>query len=451
MLISTLAEPFPNSTIFRQAGLQLHLRSSCPHYKYVVLVNALFSMNKYVKRDTGATYHMFQKFITYNFITCDGLENQLLSFKAYVSPFQPMLWICIIVFFVCVWIFLSGLFRFINLKYNTPVTLLSVLLEQPISKAMSRATGIKILLASIYMMSVVLTNSYRGIVTTSLIVPVIPKTLETFDEALDQGYNFLQALPARSDQIYSVVLRDTPKRNIPQNNIHQVALDFLNNISNFNAGISEILKPNSSVDLKFRKKLKDITTRLRVPQNFPNTTTEMELSKCNKTIYVDVNDNLDQIIFDMKSSGQVKGVYKGKELFLVQRSAWRLGNIEWDQTNILAYRSQAIVHSGIEQYWDDWFNVRPLKESLRKFETADEGRAQPLSKKTLLSTFLIHFSMLFICFAIFILENFLMSTLVARLWLVENTMLFFLSQFTKVMANRNSLIALDITMKKTRL
>ena len=410
-LLSILAEPFPNSTILKLGGMDR--RSSCPSYKHVILVNTLFKTDDYSKRDIGECYDFFHKVTSYNFITCDGLENQLLSFKAYVSPFQSMVWICIIVIFVCVSIFLSGLFKWIYLQDNPPFTLLSILLEQPVSTAVSRGAGMKILLASVYMTSVVLTNSYRGIVTTSLTFPVTPKSLETFDEALVQGYNFLQVLPP-----YSVTIYNHSRWNALNSNAsHQVALDFLNNIAFFKASISATLKLNSSVDLKFRKKLKDVTTRLRLPQNFPNMTSEIELSKCNKTIYVDFDDNLDQIIFNMKSSDQANKMYRGKESFLKQSYAWRMERIDWDQNNVLEFRSQAITSSGIEQYWDNRLQVQALADLLRKLDNStDEDGPQPLTKKFLLSILLIYLSLLSLSLGICMVESFVVTCFLSDIW-----------------------------------
>jgi hypothetical protein len=160
-----------------------------------------------------------------------------------------------------------------------------------------------------------------------------------------------------------------------------------------------------------RTKLQRILGELGLPQGFPNITFQMEVSRCSKSIYVDHDYQLDQFRTEILRNGRLKSaLYKGKESFQKKLYSWSISNAEWDRTEMISRRINAISYSGIFKHIDDIYRTYKMKSQLRKldklFRETKEGQTRPLAlKTTIISVFLIYLGCVSVCISVLVTEK----------------------------------------------
>ncbi len=138
----------------------------------------------------------------------------------------------------------------------------------------------------------------------------------------------------------------------------------------------------------------------------------MEISKCNKSIYVDNNYQLDKFraeVLRLGNGNSKSKLYKGMESFQKKLFSWRIEKMNWDRTGLISKRWSALSHSGIFNQLDYVYRTGKMKSQIRKLETlfeVKEEAVRPLAlKSTIISIFIIYLTSLAFCISVLLVEN----------------------------------------------
>jgi hypothetical protein len=340
-------------------------------------------------------------------LTCDGKEEYL-SFRAYASPFAPSLWAGLILTLLLL-SFIHKAFLHVKMRggrgTGAGVDLLvpSIFLEQPpqFLKALLNYKSFNVLLISLLFSALVITNSYKSIVTTDLTAPFVSTRVNTFEEAVKRGYKILPPVHEHLKSIkksryftWKRLLNMSPLKRSLQWNI-------------------EYLQKQNNESEKLLRKLRGILNLLEIPDGFPNVTFEMEIGKCNTSIYVNYHLPLNYFRMEILSNGDtVSPLYIGKDSFLKELYTWSILRMEWDRTDMVRTRVRAIFHSGLSQYLEYVYKLSRMEAEVRrverklKLEADDKDEIKPLTlESNLLSIFVIYLTCVTLSIVAFILEN----------------------------------------------
>jgi hypothetical protein len=134
-------------------------------------------------------YTFFGREISYNFITCHPAEKYI-SFYIYTRPFGALLWLGIFTTLLSVSIWLKVGIRLLSLRDEVVLMAYKFLLEQGVwfSTKMRQNFKFRLVLGSTLLCCLVLTNSYRGILTSDMVergLKIIIRTVKNYDARAD--------------------------------------------------------------------------------------------------------------------------------------------------------------------------------------------------------------------------------------------------------------------------
>jgi hypothetical protein len=261
------------------------------------------------------------------------------------------------------------------------------------------------------MASLVLTNSYKSVVTTDLTAPFSNKRLETFDDVMRLAYKVLPPL----NSFMAAMMRSIEEFNANETIERQVKRETTRLIlrqSHLTEALqTEVSSPNTLPRIRIMSQR--MLNLIGAPENFPEVSFQMEIRKCNKSIYVDNDYQLDQFRTDalILGSGNLRSMlYKGKESFQKKLFSWRVIRMEWDRTGLISKRWSAISHSGIFSQLDYVYRSGKMKSQIRKVEKLFVGKVEesvrPLAlKSTVLSIFILYLASVCFCLSSLLAEN----------------------------------------------
>jgi len=364
---------------------------------------------------------------SFNFITC-AESKAYITLEDFHQGFTLDFWVVAILSFILIVLLLLISFKCYRLADGAVLILAKVILEQGfrLSETLKMHNGFKIFLSSFLLVSLILTNLYRGEVTKNMTAPFPQEQLKSVQEAVDKGLRILVPIPNTNEHPWQndwIRIMEANRHNktgdAPN---HSTNLEFLfyhftanymrysylirafamdiTGLGEFNSTTSERRHPG------MLKSLKIIGVR-------PDSADlELELMKCNNTIYVDEKFKLDAIMMKAKQINPKNAtkLYYGSDEFLPHNSFWMMGPILFDRINVIHTRMQSILHSGIfdHAYEGVW---SPNYKSKSKFITAltkdDDGSAvRQLSMQTnmVIGVFYIYGTCISACFLIIFLE-----------------------------------------------
>jgi hypothetical protein len=197
----------------------------------------------------------------------------------------------------------------------------------------------------------------------------------------------------------------------PYNTKEEKVSETLISLSFFTESLEEEDESLNSVPGNWTKAQR-ILGQLGIPEGFLNVTFQMEVSRCNESIYVDHDYQLDQFRIEILRNGRLKStLYKGKESFQKEFYSWSISNMEWDRTEMISKRINSLSHSGIFKHLDDVYRIYKMKSRLRNLEkmfrnSKGIGSALPLAlSSTIISLFLIYLGSISICISVLIAEK----------------------------------------------
>jgi len=327
----------------------------------------------------------------YNFITCDG-RVPFLSFASFYLPFQLNLWISMSVSYIFVFLFLSGAFRYLSLRERPLTMLYSIIFEQNLylSKASQKIDGLKFCLVSVLLITLLLTNLYRGSLTSDLTATIPSTRLKYVNEAVDKAFKVLFPVVKGSFLYYKVV--ETQLR-IPKN--ATAARDYLLDLaaydSNFIAALIGSIEGSNKLNYQTVADAIDI-------QWAWNYSVEENIMGCNKTMYIGSPLELNRMLEVIQRVGNRKKLYTGTDKYLSHPLAWIFPHMSWDRMEIVRKGFQAVIQSGIFEHFHE--NV---VTSYRCYE-APVIRSLSTDSGFILSTLVIYATSIAISVAAFVYE-----------------------------------------------
>ncbi len=416
-IVSIVAEPFPNSTAFyvdqfwKLEGNCAELREKSRYQKPEITVST--GQELLLHYDYSAYLILYEE--AYNFLTCDGVEDYL-SFEAYASPFDQSSWIGILISSLISLLFLQAFIYFKRIPTRLIILLPSVFLEQPpqIPTKLLKHRSFKYLLISLLVAATVLTNSYKSVVTTGLTAPFSNNRVESFEKVVRLAYKILPPFDEFQVQVTRLIWERIANASVELQENLELGLtkQFL-----YSSHLSStLLNDISLLPIRYREKRMQSQRMLNligVPENFPYVSFEMEISKCNKSVYVDYDYQLDKFRAEVLilTKGKLRSkMYKGKESFQKQSFSWLIEKMEWDRTEMVSKRWSALSHSGIFSHFNDIYRIEKVKSQMRIIEklfgAEEEELVRPLTlKSTVISIFIVYFIFISFCTCILFAEK----------------------------------------------
>ena len=155
------------------------------------------ALNRAIREQDGYKFYIAE--VSHNFMTCDG-NTEYMGFSFYTKPFQDTLWITILVVFTVLTLLLRFIFLRFKIKDNSALFFVRILIEQDMclsNKLMQLGNSFKILIIIFLLVGIVLTNGYKGIVTSNLTAPLPSTKMEKILNAALGGYSILIPFPER--------------------------------------------------------------------------------------------------------------------------------------------------------------------------------------------------------------------------------------------------------------
>ncbi|CAG7727462.1 unnamed protein product, partial [Allacma fusca] len=306
----------------------------------------------------------------FNFITCVS-PDETTNVQVYLDPFDMNIWIGLLLSCIIFAFIFWRLSRSTSTSFNSLFLVLSVLVENcKLPEIFTRRPLVRVVVGIFFVFAMIVENSYKGKITASVTAPKPKKNLETFDDLL-QGFRIYSPISEKV-QPYShnrasweIVLEmkrralDTQKNQIQ--NQHVSSSGFSNLIhyrpllTQFGMEIFVVLAyavtVNSSAKYRDISQLHRILRMEAVPEGFPDVSIEEEVSKCNKSVFVDFDDQLDQFV-PAFSKGTTSPFIKGKENFLQQRLGWTFQNENKCGGLLSRFIKRFLADSGIESWME---------------------------------------------------------------------------------------------------
>jgi len=137
----------------------------------------------------GGSGKLFQplEMSRYSLLTCYGRRRDTTNFEDYVAPFQTSLWLSLIPFLFLIVIALKLILAPLAYGDSIWLIIISFLLEHslPISSSLERKSQFRLIFLLFLIMGIILSNGYKGIVTTSVIMPFNVRGIESLDKIIN--------------------------------------------------------------------------------------------------------------------------------------------------------------------------------------------------------------------------------------------------------------------------
>jgi len=337
-------------------------------------------------------YIFFPQQTHYNFITCDG-SFSFLSFRCFWLPFKPHLWLTLSVSFAFLLMFLKLAFRHLKLSDSSLLILYSIVLDQNvcICTGKRKICGLKYCFASVLLTTLILTNLYRGSLTSDLTASIPTFKLKFVDEAVGKGYKVLVPVVNQSSLHYHYV--NNPElfpefKNVKEERDWKLYIVAYSH--NFIAALINSLQKIGKQS--YQKLYHNIDIQLEI-----NYSIEHHLILCNKTMYMGSPNELDEMLQAIDRVGPTRIFYKGMDEYLTHPLAWVFTGMSFDRLHVVHKGFQAVIHSGIFELFhrSDVASEQIVGSALKALST-DSG--------FIISTLVIYFSLLLVCFVVLVVE-----------------------------------------------
>jgi len=344
-----------------------------------------------------------RKKMSFNFITCAG-SHEYITFAGFVQPYSPNLWAVAVICFAFLSIGLRGIFKRQDLEDAAAFFVAKVLLEQDLSltSKLKHMGGFKWLLASTLFGGIVLTNSYRGQVTTNMMAPMPRSQLETVSEVLEKGLKIL--LPMKGLGPPFGILQEKEYQENSSNLTLKWEFISLNSLTSspFLKALMVSLGDNwqsaATIQTKHPRLLESLTPILS-PQNL-EAALLVELLKCRDTVYIDEILQLDDTFLKFTATGlnAVQHLYYGTDNYMSNPNFWSMGPTLFDRNNLVRNRFQSMIHSGILEWQTEGVETEVFSTRNRVIKFVARHKLRAPVPMSLNSNLLIGIFMLFAIF-----------------------------------------------------
>jgi len=238
------------------------------------------------------------------------------------------------------------------------IPLLMLVLEQNdiLTSKVRNYSGFKWFLMGLVLGLIVLTNNYKGILTADTTSPTPNTYLTRTEEALEKGYDIIVQIPKAYRKMYANMLLSG------YNRLDQLKMEYIARCNLYQEGYSALLDSllhftNPTLDDKenmmkiaFTIKAYEKAFRSVSFTYSPEISTEEELAKCNKSIFVGDELELEEMSLLVSSVKASRPIYSGTDKFITHSRVLEIGPISWDRMGRIHTRSQCVIHSGIFKF-----------------------------------------------------------------------------------------------------
>jgi hypothetical protein len=341
----------------------------------------------------------YDKKFSYNFLSCANVGDVDL-YSTYAQPFTKVVWIFGLVACTAMAVVFKYLYHRKVYVVETVVMVIGILLEQGIgqSKKLTISNRVRRILIILLFTYLILTNTYRGKITTDLIAPLLKPRIETTEEAFKLGFKIL--LPVYKHHFAFTSILNMEK--VPENNRISAWLETVHTDVPLIRKMAVELRNDENVTARiYAKFLRNLFFQPfeRVPQNYSFVN---EFLKCHKSIYVSEQLKLEELLLELSLSHDVGDFYFGKSEYLSIRQYWTMTPMHWDRFGLFQMQFHAMHQSGIPIYLE---NIYLKKSKVNVVKAMTKIIVGPLNLDgKFMSIFVICSWCVVLCLAIFLLE-----------------------------------------------
>lgn len=302
--------------------------------------NGKFTIRSPFQHFSVSGYNAFQ------FISCVRLPTARKSYDAIWRPFQLNFWVAAFLIFFIAAIFLQYLLKKNSKNENVePASwmLFVLMMDQGLSK-LHFPWILNIVIGSVMITAITITNGYKGIITSYLTVEWKPSLLQ----------NFNQIATFENITIYTPVLGLLDRMEFSsQTVVNSKSIDMVNSLyGSFEFGrvmqLREEMIINGEKILPFPYNM--LSKNLRIPQKYPLVSHQEEVGKCNNSVYVDDVGKLENFLKKSKWLKLPKQLlYRGRDTIL---NSFRGFSFPYSPiSKYMRYRYEGLFQSGIIEWW----------------------------------------------------------------------------------------------------
>jgi len=295
-------------------------------------------LDLYRRKISRDSYTALKKQATFNFVTCH--HDSHVSFLAFISPFKCIMWACVLATLVISTCFLHLYFAHLGLPINATFLVIRLILEHELDEVRRRQVpilrGFCLLLCLTFLL---ITNAYRGKLTTNLTAPLHPYQVKTIEEAVEKDFKVLTHYTANAPKFSEL---DESRRNIIHTSIDYGLVQFL---SSLNRAILENNRTAIQYNFTFQRILAHqlILKGSDVNNQFVDST----FSLCQKIILIGEMTELKAFVVRSYKGKPSLNIYFGRDRILPTNLDLEISPTHWDKSEILKRRFGSFTTSGI--------------------------------------------------------------------------------------------------------
>lgn len=297
--------------------------------------------NLYRKFSNPDSYNALIKQTRFNFVTCHN--DFYISLLALVSPFQYSMWGCVLSM-----LGLSAIFLYIyalqhSMSIGPTFLIVRLIFDQEVSEVQKRDSPLlRVFSVFLCMTWFLITNVYRGKVTTNLTAPPPPYQMKSIEEAVERDFKVLLHYEP------GVPLFKTGNEMLRKTVIeYTIKYGWVLYISSMHRAIQENPEIARKHNATFQKILSQqfIFKGSDVMDQF----VESEFCLCNQTILIGETVELSRFVFRVHFKNPDLTVYEGQERILGINLNWEFVPTFWDKSDVFKHRFDSYSTSGILQ------------------------------------------------------------------------------------------------------
>jgi len=323
---------------------------------------------------------------TFNFITCVTSDTFWSVAELFQRPYEPMVWTCLGITVLASTCILLGMKLYQKVKFSLTKLITSILfnlIEVGVSPGILMGHNLKILFAAWLLMSIVLTNSYKGLLISYLSVPWEPdQDFNYFEQFNNTGFALFSPVSLNNEIEYwercygrdqTLILTQTFCYN------HRGRFGYMTELFEYamDSITYNILRKQTKLNIQNEQYAVFFAEQLIAFPNNESQEVYMNLASGNKMMIAGLNSELDKMLSKLKPEYPRTTFFRGKEKFWPHTKSWKFLKISYSQP-----RTQLIqlMNSGIYQFWKYWLRDRTFLESKRKTDAHDSP--DPLSLRS---------------------------------------------------------------------
>jgi len=340
----------------------------------------------------------------FSFITCVTSDTIWSIAKLFSQPYQPAVWIALVFILgltVVVLIAIKILGKFQLSVSKLVCCLVGNLIEMGVDPGNIRGRRVILIIMPVwFLMSIILTNSYKGLIISYLSIPWEPQQDFDYFEQL-KDFRFYSRISKIRDKDYWDMCGEVNWTYFQ----YQPELTSCAQLSFFpiTAFGQLILKSDSERNTP-NATIQYLPIFQNMTSEFPKNESEgiyNELISGSKVAIAGLNTEIDEILSELLSKFKGTTFFQGKEHYWLHTKKWEFPRITYSQP----YRELVqLMAGGIYQFWKYWIRDRKFIEAQLKDENLAEPEPLSLSSKVSFMYVVLIFGLI-MAGTVFLVEN----------------------------------------------